>query len=197
MTLEDLKFDIREICNNYKKDFIGGWITGDGPIPCHILFIGEAPGKTEVEQGKPFVGVAGKNFEYYLNMIDVKRSSIRITNTCYFRPIKVKETKNGKKSISNRTPKVSEINLFNDILDKEISLADPKLIVTLGNIPLKRLTNFKSIGQCHGEIIFNNYINKYIFPMYHPSALTYNRNDTFKNMYLQDWLKLKETLDKI
>lgn len=197
MTIEDIKTEIRSISENYKDEPIGGWITGDGPIPCNILFVGEAPGKNEIEFGKPFVGMAGKTFEKYLNSIGLYRENIRITNTCFFRPVKIKISKNNKTTISNRTPKTSEINLFKEILDKEISIVNPKLIVTLGNIPLKRLTEFKSIGECHGKLIFNSNISRYIFPMYHPSSLTYNRSDNFSNIYENDWIKLKNVLGKV
>ena len=192
-----LQEQVKEISDNYKEESIGGWIIGDGPVPCDILFIGEAPGKTEVESGTPFVGMAGKNFEKYLNMVGLQRSAIRITNTCYFRPIKIKEDSNGRTTISNRPPKSSEILLFKDILYKEINLVNPKLIITLGNVPLKTLSDYKSIGDCHGSVIYSNKINRNIFPMYHPSSLTYNRSEEFKNMYIEDWHKLKETLDKI
>ncbi|MCR1935669.1 uracil-DNA glycosylase [Clostridium tepidum] len=194
---ESLKNKIKNISEQYKEDKTGGYITGDGPIPCDILFIGEAPGKNEVEEGKPFVGMAGKRFEKFLNSIGLKRESVRITNTCFFRPIKIKESKNGRISVSNRTPKVSEISLFSSILNEEINLVDPKLIITLGNVPLKTLTNFKSIGDCHGNIYFIENLNRYVFPMYHPSSLTYNRNKDFHKMYENDWLKLKEILNKI
>ncbi|WP_027626656.1 uracil-DNA glycosylase [Clostridium lundense] len=195
--LDIIKQKIKEISESYTEDNIGGWITGDGPVPCDILFVGEAPGKTEVEEGKPFVGVAGKNFKSYLELIGLAREDIRITNTCYFRPIKIKETTSGRKSISNRPPKTSEINLFKPILEKEISLVNPKIIITLGNVPLKSLTDFKSIGECHGTLVYNNNLKRYIFPMYHPSALTYNRTEEFKKMYTEDWLKVKEALAKI
>lgn len=194
MTLNDLRIKIKNISENYNKEPISGWITGDGPVPCSILFIGEAPGKNEVETGKPFVGLAGKTFEKYLNSVGLYRKNIRITNTCFFRPVKITISKTNKKTISNRTPKVSEINLFREILDEEINLINPKLIITLGNIPLKRLTDFKSIGECHGKLIFNNKISRNIFPMYHPSALTYNRNDDFLKMYENDWITLKNIL---
>ncbi|MCY6372729.1 uracil-DNA glycosylase [Clostridium ganghwense] len=193
-TLEDLRLRIKEIAENYEDEKTGGWITGDGPVPSDILFVGEAPGKTEVEKGKPFVGMAGETFEGYLNSIGVTRNNVRITNTCFFRPIKTKEGKTGRTTTSNRPPKTSEVKLFKEVLDDEIALVNPKIIVTLGNVPLKRLTEFKSIGECHGNLYFNEELQKYIFPMYHPSALTYNRNDEFKAMYEQDWLKLKEAL---
>ena len=192
-----LEEKIKSISENYNAAPTGGYITGDGPIPCRIMFVGEAPGKTEVIEGKPFVGMAGKTFEKYLNLAGLERNDIRITNTCFFRPVKITENKNGKESISNRTPKVSEVNLFRDILDQEIDFVDPKIIITLGNIPLKRLTSFKSIGSCHGSLYYNKELGKYIFPMYHPSSLTYNRNAEFEGIYKKDWINLKEVLKKI
>ncbi|WP_010241455.1 uracil-DNA glycosylase [Clostridium arbusti] len=197
MTLEDLEIKIKNISENYKAEPIGGWITGDGPVPCDILFVGEAPGKTEVETGKPFVGLAGKTFEKYLNSVGLYRKNVRITNTCFFRPVKLKISKANKTTISNRPPKIPEINLFREILNEEIKIVNPKLIITLGNIPLKRLTDFKSIGECHGKVVFNSIIGKYIFPMYHPSSLTYNRNDEFLRLYENDWSLLKNLLKTI
>ncbi|MCT8978852.1 uracil-DNA glycosylase [Clostridium sp. CX1] len=196
-TIENLKKKIKNIVENYDEDLIRGYITGDGPIPCDILFVGEAPGKTEVEQGKAFVGTAGKNFEKHLNSIGLSRENIRVTNTCYFRPIKIKEGKTGKTSISNRPPKISEIELFREILDEEIKLVHPKIIITLGNVPLRRLTNFKSIGEYHGTLHFNQELSSYIFPMYHPSSLTYNRSEEFNLMYKEDWNKLKKALENL
>jgi uracil-DNA glycosylase len=193
-SINDLEKKIKTITENYCANTIGGWITGDGPVPCNILFIGEAPGKTEVQKGKPFVGKAGETFENYLNNIGLSRNEVRITNTCYFRPVKEKTGKSGRKTLSNRPPKVSEINLFKDILNDEIELVNPKIIITLGNVPLKRLTQHKSIGECHGELYFNHEINRNIFPMYHPSSLTYNRNDKFLNTFQDDWQKLKNVL---
>ena len=194
---EKIKEKIREICENYKDAPTEGHIFGNGPIPCPILFIGEAPGKTEIIQGKPFVGMAGKNFEKYLNFIGLEREEVRITNTCFFRPIKIKISKDGKKTISNRTPKISEIKLFKEVLNEEIDLVNPKIIITLGNVPLKSFTEFNSIGKCHGTIYFNENLKKYIFPMYHPSALTYNRNENFQFIYEEDWRKLKGVLNNL
>lgn len=196
-TIEDIKNRIKAIAENYKEEPTGGYITGDGPIPADILFVGEAPGKTEVEEGKPFIGMAGKTFEKYLNSIDLTRDKIRITNTCFVRPITIKEGKNGRTSVSNRPPKPKEIAMFKEVLDDEIALVNPKVIVTLGNVPLKRLTEFKSIGECHGQLYYNEELKKHVFPMYHPSSLTYNRNEDFLKTYEEDWLKLKEALETI
>lgn len=197
MNYEEIVQKIKTIAENYKDEPIGGWITGDGPIPCGILFVGEAPGKTEVEEGKPFVGMAGKTFESYLNSIGLSRDHIRITNTCFVRPIKTKEGANGRISISNRPPKPREVEMFREVLDAEIALVNPKIIITLGNVPLKRLTKFKSIGECHGQLYFNSQLNKHIFPMYHPSSLTYNRDAAFLQTYKDDWQKLKEALKSL
>jgi uracil-DNA glycosylase len=194
-TIEDIKNRIKIIAENYNTETTGGYITGDGPIPADILFVGEAPGKTEVEEGKPFVGMAGKTFEKHLNTIGLTRDKIRITNTCYFRPITIKEGSNGRTSVSNRPPKQTEINLFKEVLDEEIQLVNPKVIVTLGNVPLKRLTNFKTIGECHGKLYYNEELKRHVFPMYHPSSLTYNHNESFLQAYEEDWKKLKTALE--
>jgi DNA polymerase len=196
-SLEDINNRIKQISESYKDEPTGGYITGHGPIPTDILFVGEAPGKTEVEQGRPFVGMAGKTFEKYLNSIGYTRDNIRITNTCYFRPITIKEGTNGKTTISNRTPKQSEVNLFKEVLDDEIELVNPKIIVTMGNTPLKRLTNFKTIGGCHGKLYYNENLKRHVFPIYHPSALTYNRDEGFLKTYEEDWQKLKEALKEL
>lgn len=194
MKIEELKRQIQSLAESYDAEPISGWITGDGPVPCNILFVGEAPGKNEVEEGKPFVGMAGKNFERYLKSIGLDREKVRVTNTCYFRPVKLSTTAAGKTSIRNRTPNTKEVEMFKKILDEEIGLVNPQVIITLGNIPLKRLTDYKSIGTCHGQLIYNENLKKEIFPMYHPSSLTYNRNEEFEKMYNEDWNKLKAVL---
>lgn len=196
-TIEHIRNRIKTIAENYKAETTGGYITGDGPIPADILFVGEAPGKTEVEEGKPFVGMAGKTFEKYLSNIGLARDKIRITNTCYFRPITIKEVPNGRTSVSNRPPKQSEVNLFKEVLDDEIQLVNPKVIVTLGNVPLKRLTTFKSIGECHGKLYYNEELKRHVFPMYHPSSLTYNHNESFLQAYEGDWQRLIEALKSL
>jgi DNA polymerase len=193
-TLELLYEKIDAICTSYDKDEISGYITGDGPVPCDILFLGEAPGMNEVSLHKPFVGVGGKTLDSFLLKICLNRENIRITNSCYFRPIKHREGKNGKSSVHNRTPRPFELELFRDVLDLEISLVNPKIIVTLGNIALRRVTEYKTIGSCHGKLYFNSDIKKWIFPLYHPSALTYNHSEEFKASYESDWLMLKEIL---
>lgn len=197
MTYENLVERIKNIAENYKDEPIAGWITGHGPIPCKIMLLGEAPGKTEIEKQMAFVGSSGKVLDKYLNSIGLKRENIRISNTCYFRPIKISKSKNGKDTISNRTPKNSEIELFRQVLDDEINLVNPSIIVTLGNIPLRRLTEFKNIGECHGRLYFNESLGRYIFPMYHPSALIYNRSEELLKAYEEDWQNLKKALEKI
>jgi len=189
--------EIEKIYNTLSKNDFAGFISGDGKIPSDILFVGEAPGKMEVELKKPFVGLSGKTFEFYLNSIGIKRDEIRITNTCFARPIRRKISKSGRETISNRPPKTDEIKAFRNILNEEINMVNPKIIITLGNTPLKRLTGEDKIGVCHGKVIYNEEIEKYIFPMYHPSALTYNHSAKFLEDYRSDWVKLKEYLDKL
>lgn len=191
----DFKIEIEKIYNTLDKNSFSGFISGSGKIPSTLLFVGEAPGKTEIIEGKPFVGKSGKTFEFYLNKIGLKREEIRITNACFGRPIKKNISSKGVETISNRAPKKEEIQAFKNILYEEIKLVNPKVIITLGNTPLKTLTKENKIGDCHGKIIFNETINKFIFPMYHPSSLTYNHSEEFLNSFNEDWLNLKNYLD--
>jgi uracil-DNA glycosylase len=197
MDILDINDKIKNIATTYSAEPTSGFITGDGPIPCDILFVGEAPGKTEVQEGRPFVGVAGKTFEKYLSSIGIKRKDIRITNTCFLRPIKNSESKTGRSTISNRPPKTFEIEMFRFVLDEEVALVSPKIIITLGNVPLKRFTAFTSIGECHGNPYYNEKIKRTIFPMYHPSSLTYNHSEEFLKNYEEDWRKLKKAIDTL
>lgn len=192
----DFYKEIEKIYLTLNPEEFDGFITGAGPLPSSLLIVGEAPGKYEVIERKPFVGLAGKTFEEYLKFAGIKREEIRITNTCYGRPIKKKILKNNKISYSNRTPLKGDIIAFSHILDKEIELCKPKVIVSLGNIPLKRLLGQVPISTCHGIPTFLENYNAYLFPMYHPSALTYNRSEEFKNTYMEDWSKLSKFLEE-
>ena len=162
-------------------------VTGDGFCKAKIMLIGEAPGREEVEQGKPFVGKAGKNLSEFLEILELKREEIFITNVVKFRPTKTSQYK----TVSNRTPSEEEIKLFLPYLLKEIEVVSPQIIVTLGNTPLKSLLGANvTIGQIHGKI--TEYNGKKLYPLYHPAALIYN--PPLKDVYLQDVESLKKYL---
>lgn len=182
--------EIEKINYLYGIDFPNRKIVpGEGNPHSNILLIGEAPGKDEEAQGKPFVGKAGKNLAEFLDLIKLKREDIFITNAVKFRPTKLSE----RGSVSNRTPTESEIAEYLPYLKLEIESVDPEIIVTLGNTPLRALVGSASfVGQCHGKL--REYGSRKLYPLYHPASLIYN--PSLKEIYHADVLKLREILDR-
>ena len=171
------------------RDFLGGvmpgrenaLVFGEGPITPKLMLIGEAPGEQESLQGRPFVGKAGKNLDHFLELAELKREEIYISNA-----VKIRPTKTGKTGrISNRPPTREEIALFRPWLMREIALIKPLMIATLGNVPLQALTATKqTIGQVHGKVIPAGETGLPLFALYHPASLIYNRSLT--DVYEQD-----------
>ncbi len=148
---------------------------GDRPV---LMFIGEAPGREEAACGKPFVGKAGKQLDEMLLLAGIDRSKVFVTNTVKNRPIKI----NGN-HVSNRTPTEKEIDEGLPLLEEEIASVSPKVIATLGNVPLSALLKLAgvdqkpSIGIMHGcplRCIING-LSITLYPLYHPAASIYNR----------------------
>ena len=168
-------------------------VLGDGKEDSIIMMIGEAPGAKEVEYKKPFVGSAGKYLDEFLSILNLDKDKLYITNTVKFRP-----TKEGKRpgTKTNRTPNKNEIEEFKGFLLEEIDIINPKIIVTLGNVPLKTLLNDDeiSIGNTHGNKLFIKIkeVEYIIFPLYHPAAVIYRRE--LKEVYLKDLKKLADLL---
>ena len=170
-------------------------VLGFGKEDSIIMMVGEAPGAREVEYKKPFVGSAGKYLNEFLSVLELEREKLYITNTVKFRP-----TKEGKRpgTKTNRTPTKSERDEFKEYLFKEIDIIKPKIIVTLGNIPLKTILidDAITIGQTHGKpMVYTIKESEYIlFPLYHPAAVIYKRD--LKETYLNDLKQLKVVLNK-
>jgi uracil-DNA glycosylase family 4 len=169
-------------------------VFGYGNLNSHIMLIGEAPGSKEVELGEPFVGQAGKHLDEFLQILNIKKEDIYITNSVKFRPTKIHD-KTGR--LSNRTPTIKEIDDFREFIYEEINIIEPKIIVTLGNVPLRSIFNKGvRIGDVHGKL-FNVKIKgkEYkVFPLYHPAAVIYNRQ--LKEVYISDLEKLKKEIQK-
>ncbi|MBZ4664679.1 MAG: uracil-DNA glycosylase [Caloramator sp.] len=183
--------DLNTIYEQYRdriKDIYGEDVKivyGVGNIDAEIMLIGEAPGRFEEEQGKPFVGQAGKNLDEFINILEIKREDLFITNVVKIRPYKINE-KTGRKV--NRAPNKKEIELSLDTLLKEIEIVSPKIIVTLGNTPLKALLGDIKIGDVHGKVI--EYNGRFLYPLYHPASIIYNR--ALYDVYIEDLKNLKK-----
>ncbi|MEA5056646.1 MAG: uracil-DNA glycosylase [Anaerotignum propionicum] len=165
-------------------------VFGEGAQMPILMMIGEAPGGDEEKQGKPFVGKAGKNLSAFLEVIGLKRDEIYISNVVKLRPTK-SSPKTGKEV--NRPPSKDEIAFFLPYLMDEIQLIAPKMIVTLGNVPLKAVSgdNSMNIGDVHGKP-YTLTDGRILFPLYHPAAIIYNRALT--QVYQEDLVTLKDFL---
>lgn len=160
-----------------------------------VMLIGEAPGEQESLQGRPFVGKAGKNLDGFLQVLELKREDIYISNVVKIRPTKVSD----KGRVSNRPPNKEELALFTPYLMEEILLVQPKMIVTLGNFALKALCGPKAIiGDMHGKetrvtVKHEKQEGEFaLFPLYHPASIIYNRS--LQEVYDEDLQTLKSLL---
>lgn len=137
-------------------------VPGEGPANATIMFIGEAPGRFEDAQGKPFVGKAGKILESALIKANLSRSEVFITNIVKCRPAK------------NRRPKSKEIRACNDYLNKQISAINPKIICILGATAYSSLLGGKAITANRGKLIKVHGRNYFL--TVHPAAVLYRRS---------------------
>lgn len=173
----------------YKENII---VFGEGAENPALMMIGEAPGGDEEKQGRPFVGKAGKNLSAFLEVVGLKREEIYISNVVKLRPTK-ESPKTGK--AVNRPPSAEEIAFFLPYLLEEIKVISPKVVVTLGNVPLKAVTGEKKavIGEYHGKPT-PLADGRTLFALYHPAAVIYNR--ALQATYDEDLLALKAFLQK-
>jgi DNA polymerase len=164
-------------------------VFGEGLFAAPIMLVGEAPGAEETRQKKPFVGKAGENLNEFLQALDLKRDEIFITNVVKFRPYV--EGKNGRRR--NRPPTRQEQAHQALFLMEEIAIIRPSVIVTLGNVALGCLCDEKKavIGALHGQARKQGMppLEYYLFPLYHPASIIYNR--ALKTVYESDLLALK------
>lgn len=193
--LEDLKAELKNhIDDLYQTDM--PLVFGDGNPDSAMVLIGEAPGKQEVQKGKPFVGQAGKNLDQFIDILEIERTDLYITNVVKLRPYKVNED-TGRES--NRTPTKKEIGIFSAYLMRELEIIKPRLVVTLGNIALKCILqdDKASIGVLHGEPVQAKFggVEFSLFPLYHPASIIYKAD--LKDVYLQDLHKLKKYLKEM
>ncbi len=137
---------------------VEGFVYGTGPKHPNLMLVGEAPGETEIGNGIPFSGRAGKELMKFLEMAGVSRDEVYITSAVRSRPYKwgEKRERNGTiiKKKYNRPPTQREILAHAPLLDYETLHVDAPLIVTLGNVGLKRLLGSSySVTAFHGQFI--------------------------------------------
>ncbi len=155
-------------------------VPGEGPENARIMFIGEAPGWHEDQQGRPFVGPAGQFLEQLLASIGLKRSQVYITNVVKSRPA------------SNRDPLPTEIAACRPWLERQIELIHPKMIVTLGRYSMAMFFPGKSISKIHGTAQSRDGV--IYFAMYHPAAALHQQS--LRRTIEEDMLKIPKLLDE-
>lgn len=174
---------IRELYEGERKVLVHG----EGEPGARVMLIGEAPGEQETLMRRPFVGRAGKNLDEFLALAGIDRSALYVSNTVKFRPTKVSAA--GR--VVNRPPTKEEIKLFLPWLQKEIAAVHPEYVVTLGNVPLKALTQPDAvIGDMHGKCMEGEGYT--LYPMYHPASLIYN--PSLRDVYAGDVRRLGDLL---
>jgi len=155
-------------------------VPGEGPEDADIMFIGEAPGWHEDQQGRPFVGPAGLFLEQLLASINLKRGQVYIANVIKCRPV------------GNRDPLPSEIQNCRPWLDRQIELIRPKIIVTLGRYSMAMFFPGKSISKIHGTAQKRD--NIIYYAMYHPAAALHQQS--LRRAIEEDMLKIPQLLVK-
>jgi DNA polymerase len=158
-------------------------VPGEGNPHADILFIGEGPGKTEDDTGRPFVGAAGQFLEELLGTIGLKREDVFIANVVKCRPPE------------NRDPFPDEVETCTTLyLFKQIEIIKPKLIATLGRHSMARfLPDTFRISQVHGQP-FRRHGQVYL-PLYHPAAALYQ--GSLRETLTADFKKIPAILKKI
>lgn len=150
-------------------------VVGDGPADAKVMLIGEAPGKSEDKQGKPFVGAAGKILDSLLEKGNVDRGTVYITNVVKCRPP------------GNRVPKSHEIDACSIYLKRQLKEISPEIIILLGKTAAESFLCRKvSMGSEHGKPFVHDGMTVLI--TYHPASVIYNRKlwdaieDDFRNV---------------
>ena len=161
-------------------------MSGDGSAEAEIVFIGEAPGRSEDAQGRPFVGAAGKFLAEMLSAINLKREDVYITNIVKYRPP------------NNRDPNPGEKASCREWLLEELKIISPKLIVFLGRHAMNNFFPTLQIGKAHGKLlikVFKGMPTKYFYALYHPAAALYD--GSMRETLMLDFKKIPKVLEKI
>jgi uracil-DNA glycosylase len=156
-------------------------VFGDGNPDARVVFIGEAPGKNEDLQGKPFVGAAGNFLNELLATIGLNRSDIYITNIVKYRPP------------NNRDPLPDEKEAFLPFLQAQLDVIQPDLVVTLGRHSLNCFLPDLQISKVHGQP--KRYKGQVYLPLFHPAAALYN--GSMRQTLIDDFCSIPIIIKKI
>jgi uracil-DNA glycosylase family 4 len=155
-------------------------VPGEGSPNAEMMFVGEGPGFNEDQQGRPFVGAAGKFLDELLVSIGTQRSEVYITNVLKCRPP------------NNRDPLPNEVEACRKYLLRQIELIEPRLIVTLGRISLAWFFPRDAIGKAHGQL--RRLGDQHFYHVYHPAAALHAGN--LRKVIQEDFARIPAALAK-
>ncbi len=156
-------------------------VPGEGASDADVMFIGEGPGYYEDQQGRPFVGAAGKLLDELLASIGWDRKDVYITNTVKCRPP------------NNRDPRDDELDLCESLyLRRQLEIINPTLLVTLGRFSLTRLFPRQSISRARGQLLYKDGLA--VYPIYHPAAALHQQQ--WREIIVQDFKNLPAALEQ-
>ena len=156
-------------------------VPGSGPSTSEVMFVGEAPGQREDEQGLPFVGAAGKFLDELLAAAGLSRETVYIANIVKCRPP------------GNRDPRPEEIEACSAYLDEQLRIVDPRIVVTLGRVSMQRWFPGTPISRVHGKARRLE-DGRTVVPMYHPAAALHN--GALRSVILEDFATLRGLLEE-
>jgi DNA polymerase len=156
-------------------------VPGEGSPTARVLFIGEAPGFHEDQQGRPFVGQSGQLLNKLLEAVKLPRDQVFITNVVKCHPPQ------------NLDPTPAQIAACKPYLDRQIAAINPRLIITLGRFSMARYWPGQRISQIHGQP--KQADGRLYLPMFHPAAALRDRERTLP-MFKQDGFKIPALLEK-
>ena len=131
-------------------------VPGEGDAGAAVMVVGEAPGAGEDKQGRPFVGQAGKLLDRLLEEAGLPRAEVYVTNVVKARPP------------GNRDPKAPEVAHWMPVLERELALVAPRLVVPLGRHALAHFAPGAKVSDVHGQVLHAQ--GRALFPLYHPAA---------------------------
>jgi uracil-DNA glycosylase len=155
-------------------------VPGEGDPNALVMIVGEAPGASEDEQGRPFVGRAGKLLDQLLAEAGLEREQVYITNVVKARPP------------GNRDPRADEVAHHMPWLEAQLALIQPRLVVPLGRHALAHFTDGAKISEVHGTEVTER--GRALFPMYHPAAALHNQS--LKGTLVEDAQALGRALSR-
>lgn len=164
---------------------LGNWglssrfVPGDGPLDATIMIVGQAPGRNEDIEGKPFVGRSGQALSNYLKKAGIKRERVYITSVVQFFPPE------------NRGPTKEEVALCKPFLLRQIGIIKPRNIILLGNFACEALLGGGKVTQIHGKVVAKDGINYMI--TFHP-AMALRSSKVVAKLLDQDFVHFGEKI---